>query len=138
MGRIYRNAEEVMIWTGEADENTATVWILLLELRKLASFKGQEIFNLALEARSTQGYNEEREIDVNTQGQVLRQELDTGKKQLPSLPSGKDPRWQLVKQFLHRPWFFRVWTFQEAVMGHKCMVYCGPFYLSWSLLQDAF
>ena len=30
-----------------------------------------------------------------------------------------------------------MWTFQEVMMSRKCMVWCGEFYMSWHLLQNA-
>jgi hypothetical protein len=46
-------------------------------------------------------------------------------------PPAQDPGWDSVRALLTRPWFFRVWTFQEIVLAKEALLVCGPYELSW-------
>ena len=134
MGRIYSMAEQVAVWLGPSDNDTSRIWSLLLDLGTLRGFTKPEIYDLALrdEPRSSLVKSE---MDVNAKVQNLA--LQEDHKKLPDLPPATDPLWQAVTRFLERPWFFRMWTFQEVIMSKKCMVWCGAFYMSLNLLQNA-
>lgn len=134
MGQIYSMAEQVAVWLGPSDHDTPMLWSLLLDLRSLRTFAKAEVYDLALRNES-RGLSWNREVDVNAK--VRKLALQKAQKKLPDLPPATDPVWQAVKRFLERPWFFRMWTFQEVIMSKKCMVWCGEFYMSWHTLQNA-
>jgi len=41
------------------------------------------------------------------------------------LPSEHDPGWKAMESLLSRPWYSRLWTFQEAVIAREIVVCCG-------------
>jgi hypothetical protein len=46
------------------------------------------------------------------------------------------PMWYAFESLLDRPWFSRVWTFQEAILAKRIMVGCGSKWLPWEVLDD--
>ncbi|KAM0796847.1 heterokaryon incompatibility protein-domain-containing protein [Usnea florida] len=135
MGRIYSMAEQVAVWLGPSDKDTPMLWNLLLDLTSLRDFAKTEVYDLALRNKSPSPSWTNSETDVNAKVQSLA--LHDAQKKLPDLPPATHPLWRAVKRFLGRPWFFRIWTFQEVILSKKCMVWCGEFYMSWHLLQNA-
>ena len=135
MGRIYSMAERVIVWLGPSDHDTARLWCLLLELGRLRDFGNHEVYDLALKNQSNDFPRLGSGVDVNAK--VLDMSSDKTRKQLPDLPPLKDPLWQAVKRYFDRPWFHRIWTFQEVLMSRKCAVWCGEFFMSWRILQNA-
>jgi hypothetical protein len=45
-------------------------------------------------------------------------------------PATDAPVWSAVRSILQRPWFSRVWTFQEIVLAKKAVLCCGAHTLS--------
>ena len=135
MGRIYSMAEQVAVWLGPSDKDTPMLWNLFLDLTSLRDFAKTEVYDLALRNKSPSPSWTSSETDVNAKVQSLA--LHDAQKKLPDLPPATHPLWRAVKCFLERPWVFRIWIFQEVIMSKNCMVWCGEFYLSWHLLQNA-
>lgn len=52
------------------------------------------------------------------------------------LPHQYHRLWTAVALVLDRPWFRRVWTFQEAVLSQRLSIFCGYVVIRWSLLRD--
>lgn len=46
-----------------------------------------------------------------------------------SYPQSDDIQWAALNSLLRRPWFTRVWTFQEIVLAKRVQVICGPYEL---------
>ena len=133
MGKIYSWAEEVIVWLGMPDDETALVWKTLLELGKLRDFEAHEVFDLALDSRPIGQ-------DVDTAIQVPPNTLESTKgalKEQLELPPGSSPEWMAVKRFFERPWFTRTWTFQEVLLSQSCTIICGKWSLPWIDLSDA-
>jgi hypothetical protein len=65
-------------------------------------------------------------------GGLLRTEM------LPRLgiEDQEHPIWYAFESLLDRPWFSRVWTFQEAILAKKIIVGCGSKWLPWEVLGD--
>ena len=42
---------------------------------------------------------------------------------------GNAPEWQAVKDWLLRPWFWRVWTIQEARLAKSATAFFGPYHV---------
>ena len=135
MGRIYSMAEQVAVWLGPSNHDTPMLWSLFLDLGSLRNFAKAEVYDLALRNESRGFIWTKFEVDVNAK--VLEIAQEKAQKKLPDLPPATDPVWQAVKRFLERPWFFRMWTFQEVIMSKKCMVWCGEFCMTWNTLQNA-
>jgi hypothetical protein len=50
------------------------------------------------------------------------------------LPLNDDPVWEIIVDFLHKDWHYRVWTLQEAVLAKELVVYYGANILDWDLV----
>lgn len=50
------------------------------------------------------------------------------------LPEYNDLVWIAVGDLFKRPWFNRLWTFQEAALSRKAIVVCGDRSASWDIL----
>ncbi|KAK3687186.1 heterokaryon incompatibility protein-domain-containing protein [Podospora appendiculata] len=48
------------------------------------------------------------------------------------LPEGPDQVWMSLIHLFCRPWFYRVWTFQEAVLAKHIIFACGPHIIGWT------
>ena len=129
MGQIYGLAQEVIIWLGPSDSDTLELFDFFHKLRRLLDFKTtSEIYSAA---RGDYDYDMESSIKPTKDG-VTRPSIP------PRFPRRSASIWRAVESFLDRPWFSRVWTFQEVVLSKACTVYCGPCKISWGDLFDAF
>lgn len=129
MGQIYGLAQEVFVWLGPSDSDTLELFDLFHKLRRLLDFKTtSEIYSAA---RGNYDYDMESSIKPTKDG-VTRPSIP------PRFPRRSASIWRAVESFLDRPWFSRVWTFQEVVLSTACTVYCGPCKISWGDLFDAF
>lgn len=101
MAKIYHRAWSTVVWLGEAADNSDNV----IETMKTIS----EALRLNLD---------ERAPDPN----------DFERIGLPSLGSA---RWAELGRFFRRPWFYRVWIIQEAVLSQHVQLMCGQRLISW-------
>ena len=127
MGQIYGLAQQVIVWLGPSDGDTLKVFDLFHKLGRLRDFEASEVYYLAL---GDQSHHTESSIKTN-------QDDHTRTRITPRFPPGAASIWKAVERFLDRPWFFRVWTYQEIVLSKACTVYCGPCKISWDDLSDA-
>ena len=140
MGDIYSLARKVVVWLGPSDDETSTVWSLLQKVSELQHFEAHEVYDLArkkpqpLQAQdsrlSSSGYH--RTADAQPK---LSSTKDS--REFPDLPTGDSPEWKAVERFLQRPWFSRMWTYQEVVLSRICIVRCGSYSMTWSDLSDS-
>lgn len=127
MGQIYGLAQAVIVWLGPSDSDTLKIFDLFHKLGRLRDFEASEVYDLAL---GDQSHHIESSIKTT-------EDNDTRTRIPPRFPPGAASIWRAVERFLDRPWFFRVWTYQEIVLSKSCTVYCGPCKISWGDLSDA-
>ncbi|KAL8788288.1 MAG: hypothetical protein Q9195_007385 [Heterodermia aff. obscurata] len=127
MGQIYGLAQEVIVWLGPSDSDTLEIFDLFHKLGRLRDFEASELYCLA---RGDQRRHKDRAIKP-TKDDGTRTRIP------PRFPPGSASIWRAVERFLDRPWFCRVWTYQEIVLSKASTVYCGPCKISWSDLLDA-
>ncbi len=48
-----------------------------------------------------------------------------------------EPMWEAAKQFFQRPWWTRVWVYQEFVVSQQVHFLCGPDQISNRTLRSA-
>ncbi|KAL1877413.1 hypothetical protein Daus18300_002397 [Diaporthe australafricana] len=108
MGDIYRQAQQVVIFLGTADETTTHAMDLL---------------------QLTRGF-------INAKGDILPpMSIDDFEKL--SRGAGLNPTyWAAVAHLILRPWFTRYWTIQEAALAPDAMVVCGRHAVSWEELRQ--
>ncbi|KAM5349851.1 hypothetical protein ACJ41O_006356 [Fusarium nematophilum] len=112
MRRIYSAAERTLIWLGKNDETTRDA-IRCIELMKANYLK------LAVEHRSRLLQDLELvkfrpwTFDVSHQGYV------------------DESAWQAFARLLSKPWFSRVWVYQEVTVSSAISLMCGDVSIIW-------
>ena len=131
MGQIFHKPQRVVVWLGAADDETPKVWHLLIELAAMQDIEDLEKYHmdLMLKPRSFTGPAEVEHIH-QWSSPALPQRLS-------SLPPKDSPQWNALRRLLSCPWFHRVWTFQEGIVGPHCDVYYGLYMMPWLQLSDA-
>ena len=140
MGDIYSLARQVIVWLGPSDDETDTVWTLLQKVSELQHFEAHEVYGLAhkkqrplqTEASRLSTVDHDRRADVQPKLSSLKD-----LREIPEIPTGDAPEWKAVERFLQRPWFWRMWTYQEVVLSRICIVRCGSYSMTWSDLSDS-
>lgn len=107
MGKIYKGAHDVLVWLGDPPPGVLNVASYLDQIPDIV-----------------------KKIERN----VVR----IGPNFLPSvsagLPVNDDPVWAIIIDILHKDWYSRVWTLQEAVLGKRLVVYYGNNILDWDFI----
>lgn len=112
MRDIYRQAEKVDIWLGEATEDSelAIDWMTnthaaILELTSGGFFQGSEDI---------------RKMRARDIREMRARYRETYKTYRPSRPE-----WNAIMSLIDRPWFERVWVIQEKWMAQRACFVCG-------------
>ncbi|KAL2277885.1 hypothetical protein FJTKL_15165 [Diaporthe vaccinii] len=106
MSDIYRQAQQVVIFLGMADD---------------ASTRAMDLLQL------TRGF-------IQANGDVLPP-LNIEEFEKRSLGAGLNPAyWAAFAQLLCRPWFIRCWTVQEVALASDAVVVCGHHAVRWDEL----
>ena len=131
MGQIFHKPQRVVVWLGAADDDTPKVWHLLSELAAMQDIEDLEKYHmdLMLKPGSFTGSAEVEYIHPWS-SPVLPQRLS-------NLPTKDSTQWNALRRLLSCPWFYRVWTFQEGIVGLHCDVYYGLYMIPWLQLSDA-
>ncbi|KAN0113261.1 Heterokaryon incompatibility protein (HET) domain containing protein [Hyaloscypha variabilis] len=111
MERIYRQAQNVVVWLGPDD----TLTELGIEvMQRLASVPP-----------------EKRELD-------LPDDLDNPEVYIGlGIPFCTPQDWLALATFLQRTWFSRVWVLQESFAARRIAVFCGTHVLNWTDITAA-
>jgi hypothetical protein len=103
MGKVYENAEEVLVWLGRDSEGIA-----------------EDCFNLIRET------NEYLDHQLEIYGSTLDMPIIT-----KASPISLDKsRWNKVRTLCDMPWFRRLWVVQEAALAKQCTLLLGNNQLS--------
>jgi len=107
MGEVYGRAHDVLVWLGDPPPGVLNVAAYLEQIPSIV-----------------------KKIERN----VVR----IGPSFLPSvsagLPTNDDQVWAIMVDILHKDWYGRVWTLQEAVLAKRLVVYYGNNILDWDLI----
>lgn len=140
MGDIYSLARKVVVWLGPSDDETGTVWALLQKVSELQHFEAHEVYDLARKKPQPLQGQDSRLSSSRYHRTADAQPMRSSSKdswEFPDLPPGDSPEWKAVERFLQRPWFSRMWTYQEVVLSKICIVRCGSYSMTWSDLSDS-
>ncbi|KAE9382070.1 HET-domain-containing protein [Stipitochalara longipes BDJ] len=107
MGDVYSKAFLVLAYLGSAQNNSDLAMASVVNLRD----RLQAI---------------EEPVQLLLPGQLARFGIE----------EDDHPVWRALEDLLTRPWFHRVWTLQEAVLGKDIMIGCGSKWLPWEVLAD--
>jgi len=124
MNEIYHNAENVLVWLGQEDEHTATIFHVIqdISLACAATFLGvpglEEWPHQLLE-----------ECDSPA---MLQQLMDYEHNSVVPAPAAEI--WQHIARLYQRSWFERVWIIQEISNTPRAIVLCGRQEVLWLMV----
>ncbi|KAI1611771.1 hypothetical protein EDD36DRAFT_439430 [Exophiala viscosa] len=130
MKDIYSHARSVQIWLGIHHNNSDMAMTLL---RSLATQHkaGQSLFN-------GDSLIQHAEIMALTSALDRNLVIDIDNRTFESfhLPRLSHPIWLALRKLYLRPWFKRVWTFQEAMLAPEAAaVICGSDIMDWAMFR---
>ena len=109
MGELYSCADQVLIWLGDATDESDMACSLLPELT-------EKIWAL----KESTGWKPLTTDEIVTQG----------------LPHPDDQLWRAVLLLYSRPWFQRLWIVQEVVLAPQCVFLCGAQQVEWHVVVN--
>ncbi|KAI9710297.1 MAG: hypothetical protein M1820_002791 [Bogoriella megaspora] len=112
MKQIYEKADPVIVWLGEADEDTGKAFDLLDRLMTL---------------------EKERKVVIPTPTDPMTAEELV----LLGLPGTSDPAWRALDAIFWRDWFSRVWIIQEISVSRGARITCGSFSMDYDDFNEA-
>ena len=117
MAEIYAGAETVFVWLGNEDDITASAIRCLESLARLNDVSFDEL---------------------------PLSEIDASIGFRPWFPNRNDRTYipldvcrSFKRLFCERPWFRRVWVYQEISMAYRATVICGTHAIDWDILYTA-
>ncbi|KAL8692430.1 MAG: hypothetical protein Q9224_003958, partial [Gallowayella concinna] len=116
MADIYRSATKVLVWLGpEADGSTTAIENLVTIASKIkVDWTHYTITPARIEDGDSQWLDLERHAPFD------------------------DDTWQSIVQLLNRPWFTRLWIWQEVFLAGKgAQVVCGATFMTWEDFRKA-
>ncbi|KAK0643853.1 heterokaryon incompatibility protein-domain-containing protein [Cercophora newfieldiana] len=111
MQRIYQNAYTIIMWAGRRSQSSNVAMGVLLGL--------ESVFE-----PSDQDPPSPNDIYPYLMHPVIPEKL------VPAVVA--DPNGRATRVFFDRPYWHRVWTLQEAVVGSKSLLCCGDYGVTWS------
>lgn len=114
MADIYRASKRVIVWLGPEADNSTLAIETISALSSQVEYQSDGLWPLRL---SPQG--DSRYLDYSV-----------------DLPFD-DRKWNALHCFFTRPWFTRLWIWQEVYLGSSVDVLCGFKNLSWEVLRNA-
>jgi hypothetical protein len=159
MSRIYHHASEVLIWLGEASNNSSMVMKMLRWLgrppgRKVevvpgAGAKGDEAYRALPRNQSPQSQLEETQLcelgrilymvktswDRYEMDQETIQSLRANIISHGNLVPPEHVFWRQWGDLFGRPWFSRLWTLQEIELARNAIALCGEEAVDWSIVH---
>ncbi|KAK2598703.1 hypothetical protein N8I77_012095 [Diaporthe amygdali] len=126
MHAIYSGASNVLVWLGESDKHTRSVF---------------EFFKIMYE-RYDSGKEDEKQAEEDLssypEGDSTEFTKASGEApQSPDLDEHKRDDFARIQAFTGRPWFSRAWTFQEACLSPDTIIRCGTHELAWQVFVSA-
>lgn len=121
MGMIYSSAARVLAWLGEATSCTESLSTLIDDTLPLEGMRHDELFKLAY----AKGSKDSTTISGSTEAQASRSRA------ILRLLDRDQATWTALGEFLARPWFSRVWVFQEVAVSPSCTLCCGSWRCDW-------
>ncbi|MCJ1437946.1 hypothetical protein MMC27_007333 [Xylographa pallens] len=119
MRRVFQQSGLTYLWLGKADEDTAYLSSLLASI-EASSLK----YDTAVKACN--------QPSVKEAVSILASDPATG-----HIPPGRYPGWMAAARIVYRPWFSRMWVFQEAVAAPVSYFVCGKYAFRLNTLVSA-
>ncbi|KAE9373955.1 HET-domain-containing protein [Stipitochalara longipes BDJ] len=115
MDQIYKNAEEVLIYVGPEDSKTSSTFKFFHSVSK----KGDLGNDVRVWFPGVYGG-----LHLVSESELLKSY------------KVHDP-WIGWTEFLIRPWFSRLWTWQEVIVSRQATIICGKHQMPWDVLVEA-
>jgi hypothetical protein len=112
MANIYSQAEQVIVWLGEGDQESELAFQLIDSIRQSIGTYAQK-----------------------QSAQKAPMENTLGGDAPPLRTPSHAPEWIAYRSLLCRPWFTRVWIFQEITLSRKAAIICGDKSVSFGLFS---
>jgi hypothetical protein len=140
MRQIYSRADEVIVWVGSADDNTAEAVKYLLERSP------------SIPAVSADGNNEigsETSADASASPETAnvawhqsnQYDASKGSPRYSRLEKAKKiwirNQWSIIQDFFNQPFWKRVWVIQEVAVATNLMVFYGSSQIAWEHVARA-
>jgi hypothetical protein len=106
MTQIYTEASFVMVWLGESDEISDQAMDIIEEYHVLTGLMDE------IETGGRQNFDD-KDFGLLSKGLTEAKSFD------------------ILEQFFERPWWSRIWTFQELLLGQSVSILCGLRLLPW-------
>ncbi|KAK3648533.1 hypothetical protein LTR56_007356 [Elasticomyces elasticus] len=165
MHEIYRDASEVLVWLGEEADSSQWAMMLLQWLADsffpLSGYhclgRGRRPIHTQLESRLLRHYGIRRDVLLALKEAVSRFSWLESRRAFNSknlegflnscLPAeqalllvysdlGLDHElWDACDKLMTRPWFYRVWTYQEITISRQASVLCGEEHIDWEAVR---
>ncbi|MCJ1397675.1 hypothetical protein MMC11_000871 [Xylographa trunciseda] len=119
MRRIFQESFWTHLWLGKEDESTHWLESLLASIEE-----NSPKYETAI-ASANQPVVKEAISILESDPAIAR------------IPPGSYPGWKAAAQITYRPWFSRLWVFQEAIAAPKARLVCGKYVLSLHTLELA-
>ena len=116
MGDIYRSARQTTVWLGPEEDDSCLATETLDHLAAKFTVDWRTLTVLAI----GENKNDIALADPD-------EDLPIDEQQLTS-----------IKRLLERPWFERLWVWQEVRLARSAMVVCGPTFLQWDRFRSAY
>jgi Heterokaryon incompatibility protein (HET) len=124
MGRLYEQAESVIVWLGPEDETVSDAFMALQRLGSVGKVPRSK--HQLEEARAA--------VDHISPWDFYEPASYCTKLGVEPI---SDRQWLSVAAFLHRPYFKRVWVIQEISQAREIILLCGRRLLDWEKLSAA-
>jgi hypothetical protein len=105
MDVIYQKASTVVVWLGNATQDSPAAFKLMRQIYAVA-------------AETTTG---------DCDGTMTESDLEHYK-----LPTRDSSYWKALDEIYWRPWFARIWIVQEIILAREAIVLCGKDRIPWS------
>ncbi|KAK5738947.1 hypothetical protein LTR17_005673 [Elasticomyces elasticus] len=165
MHEIYRNASEVLVWLGEEADSSQWAMMLLQWLADSffpwfgyhGLGRGRRPIQKQLESRLLRHYGIRRDVLLALKEAVsrfgwLESHREFNQKNFEWYMNSCPPAeqafgvlyhdlgldhelWDACDKLMARPWFYRVWTYQEIMLARQATVLCGEEHIDWEAVR---
>ena len=117
MGEIYSRARRVVVWLGEGQHDTSLAIGMLRAIGNGMMPRGDGNFT----------------VRPGSEADHLQTEMSD-----PKDARAKILNWIAIRSFFTRPWFTRLWVFQEIGSATDAIFVLGTQHIQWDVLRQAF
>lgn len=140
MRQIYSRADEVIIWVGPADDDTAEAVKYLLERSSSMPAVSADGNNQIRPEASTEASVSPEMVNV-TWHQNNQYDANQGSPRYSHLEKAKKVwirnQWSIIQDFFDQPYWKRVWVIQEVAVAAHLMVLYGSSQIPWEHVTRA-